>query len=59
MYLFPEKFDIGHLLEVCRHSVHPLEVVSAAQSFQNAERIDKTFARFLNNQRLWKSLFQQ
>lgn len=58
-YLFPEKFDIGDLLEVYRHSLHPLELVSAAQSFQNAERIDKTFARFLNNQGLWKSVFQQ
>lgn len=57
-HLFPEKFDIGDLLEVYRHNLHPLELVSGAQSFQNAERIDKTFAKFLNNQGLWKSVFQ-
>ncbi len=57
-HLFPEKFDIGDLLEVYRHSLHPLELVSAAQSFQNADRIDKTFSRFLNNRGLWNSIFQ-
>lgn len=56
--LFLEKFDIGDLLEVYRHNLHPLELVSASQSFQNAERIDKTFTKFLNNQGLWKSVFQ-
>lgn len=38
-HLFPEKFDIGDLLEVYRNNLHPLELVSAAQSFQNAERM--------------------
>lgn len=57
-HLFPEKFDIGDLLEVYRHNLHPLELASSAQSFQNTERIDKTFAKFLNNQGLWKSVFQ-
>jgi hypothetical protein len=56
--LFPEKFDIGDLLELYRHNLHPLELVSASLSFQNAERIDKTFAKFLNNLGLWKSVFQ-
>ena len=45
--LFPEKFDIADLLEVYHHQVHPLELVSAAQSFQNADRIDKVFSKFL------------
>lgn len=57
-HLYPEKFDIGDLLEVYRHELHPLEIVSAAQSFQNSERIDKIFSKFLNNQGLWKSVFQ-
>jgi len=57
-HLFPEKFDIGDLLDVYRHNLHPLELVSAAQSFQNADRIDKTFAKFLKNQGLWKSVFK-
>jgi len=57
-HLFPEKFEISDLLDAYRHNLHPLELVSAAQSFQNADRIDKTFAKFLNNQGLWKSVFQ-
>lgn len=57
-HIFPEKLDIVDLLDVFRNNLHPLELVSAAQSFQNADRIDKTFAKFLNNQGLWKSVFQ-
>ena len=56
--LFLEKLDIVELLDAYRHNVHPLELVSSAQSFQNAERIDKVFSKFLNGQGLWKSVFQ-
>jgi len=56
--LFPEKFDISDLLEVYRHQVHPLELVSAAQSFQNADRIDKVFSKFLSRGGLWENVFQ-
>lgn len=55
--LFPEKFDISDMLDVYRHQVHPLELVSAAQSFQNVERIDKTFSRFLKGG-LWDTVLQ-
>lgn len=56
--LFPEKFDISDLLEVYRHQVHPLELVSAAQSFQNADRIDKVFSKFLSRGGLWENVLQ-
>lgn len=56
--LFPEKFDISDLLDVYRHQVHPLELVSAAQSFQNAERIDKVFSKFLQRGSLWQQVLQ-
>ncbi|ABD68924.1 hypothetical protein Rfer_1188 [Rhodoferax ferrireducens T118] len=56
--LFPEKFDISDLLEVYRHQVHPLELVAAAQSFQNADRIDKVFSKFLSKGGLWESVLQ-
>ena len=56
--LFPEKFDISDLLEVYRHQVHPLELVAAAQSFQNADRIDKVFSKFLSKGGLWENVLQ-
>jgi hypothetical protein len=56
--LFPEKFDIKDLLEVYSHQVHPLELVSAAQSFQNVDRIDKVFTKFLGGAGLWESVFK-
>jgi hypothetical protein len=56
--LYPEKFDISDLLEIYRHEVHPLELVSSAQSFQNTERIDKVFSKFLSRGGLWENVFQ-
>ena len=56
--LYPEKFDISDLLEVYRHQVHPLELVSAYQSFQNIDRIDKVFSKFLHKGGLWDNVLQ-
>jgi hypothetical protein len=56
--LYPEKYDISDLLEVYRHQVHPLELVSAYQSFQNIERIDKVFSKFLSKGGLWDNVLQ-
>jgi hypothetical protein len=56
--LFPEKLDITELLDAYRHNVHPLELVSSAQSFQSAERIDRVFSKFLKDQGLWRRVFQ-
>jgi len=46
--LFPEKFDISELIEIYRHRIHPLELILSAQSFQNLDRIDQVFSRFLS-----------
>ncbi len=54
--LFPEKLDISELLELYRHQVNPLELVLAAQSFQNIERIDRVFSKFLSGRTLMKSV---
>lgn len=54
--LFPEKLDIAELLELYRHQVNPLELVLAAQSFQNIERIDRVFSKFLSGSTLMKSV---
>ena len=56
--LYPEKLDIDQLLEVYRHNVHPLELVSSAQSFQNAAGIDRAFSKFLGNGGLWSSVLK-
>ncbi len=55
-FFLPEKFEIADLLDFYRKSVHPLELVSAAQSFQNVERIDKCFSKFLDKPGLWESV---
>jgi hypothetical protein len=54
--LFPEKLDIAELLELQRHQISPLELVLAAQSFQNIERIDSVFSKFLSGSSLMKSV---
>ncbi|WP_152615348.1 HEPN domain-containing protein [Janthinobacterium lividum] len=56
--LYPEKLDIAELLEAHRNNVHPLELVSSAQSFQNTDRIDRVFSKFLGNKGLWSSVLQ-
>jgi hypothetical protein len=56
-HLFPEKFDIADLLDIYRHKVHPLELVTAAQSFQNVDRIDRIFSRLLEKGGLWENVF--
>ena len=57
-HLCPEKFDIAELVEMYRHRLHPLELVSSAQSFQNAERIDRVFSRFISKGGLWDAVCQ-
>lgn len=57
-HLYPEKLDIADMLEAYRHNVHPLELVSSSQSFQNAERIDRVFSKFLGSKGLWSSVLQ-
>lgn len=56
--IFPDKFDIIELVEVYRHQVHPLELVSTAQSFQNVDRIDKVFSKFIRDGGLWENVLK-
>jgi hypothetical protein len=51
------KYDILDLLEMYRNRVHPLELISLNQSFQNVETIDSVFKPFLG-EGLWKHLFE-
>ena len=55
--LHPEKFDITELLEMYRHQIHPLELVSSSQSFQNIDRIDRVFSKFMGKS-LWDTIFK-
>ncbi|MFC7420792.1 hypothetical protein ACFQNF_13055 [Iodobacter arcticus] len=54
--LYPDKFDIYDLIDIHVHSVHPLEIVSAAQSFQNVKRINEVFSKLMGGKDLWTSI---
>jgi len=41
------KYDIEDLLDIYRRQIHPLELVSSDASFQNTEKIEKVFSKFL------------
>ncbi len=45
--LHPEKYEIDDLLAVYEHRIHPLELVSWGQSFQDTQRIERVFSKFL------------
>lgn len=55
---FPEKFDITDVLDIYRNSIHPLELVTSSQSFQNIDRIDKVFSKLLSGVGLWDSILK-
>lgn len=46
------KYDIEDLLDIYRRQIHPLELVSSDASFQNKDKIDKVFSKFLGKS-LW------
>nr|WP_321482589.1 HEPN domain-containing protein [uncultured Cohaesibacter sp.] len=41
------KYDIEDLIDIYRKQIHPLELVSSDISFQNADKIEKIFSKFL------------
>ena len=43
------KYDITDVLAIYRNQVHPLELITANQSFQSAETIEAVFSKFLGN----------
>ena len=48
-FLHPDKYEIDDLLAVYEHRIHPLELVSWGQSFQNIQRIDRVFSKLLGS----------
>lgn len=46
------KYDIKDLLAMYKKQIHPLELISDNQSFQNADTIEAVFSKFLGNS-LW------
>ena len=56
--LHPEKYYIHDLINIHRHQIHPLELVSSAQSFQSTERIDRVFSLFVDGG-FWNSVLGQ
>lgn len=57
-FLHTEKYDILELWDIHHHSIHPLELVSSSQSFQNTEKIEKVFSKFFDSG-FWKSVQNQ
>ena len=41
------KYNIEDLIHIYKMQIHPLEMVSSEATFQNAEKIDKVFSKFL------------
>ncbi len=52
-HLHSEKYDIIDILDIYRHRIHPVELITSNQSFQNIERIDKVFSNFTDGN-FWK-----
>lgn len=45
--LHPDKYDISDLLAIYRHQIHPLELIASSLSFQNIDKIDRVFSKFV------------
>lgn len=41
------KYDIEDLIDIYERQIHPLELVSSDASFQNTDKIEKVFSKFL------------
>lgn len=54
--IHPDKYDIVEVLDIIKHEIHPYEIVSSAQSFQNVDKIDKVFSKFLGKS-IWPSIY--
>lgn len=51
-HIHQAKYDINDLIDMHVKEIHPLELVSSDASFQNAEKIEKVFSKFLGGS-LW------
>jgi hypothetical protein len=55
--LHADKYDISDLLDMYDNKIHPLELVSNSQSFQNIEKIERVFSKF-TGKGFWSSVLQ-
>lgn len=55
--IHPDKYDIVEVWEIIQHEIHPLELVSSAQSFQNVEKIEKVFSKLLGKS-FWSCILE-
>lgn len=51
------KYDINDLIEMHEKRIHPLELLSANQSFQSVETIDSIFSKFIKKS-LWSAVIE-
>jgi hypothetical protein len=58
-FLHSQKYDILELWDIYSHNIHPLELVSNSQSFQNVEHIEKVFSHFFIRKGFWDSVKNQ
>lgn len=57
-HIHPEKYEIKELIDFYNHKFHPLELISASQSFQNADQIDRVFSKFLPQGKFWNNILK-
>ncbi len=55
--LHPEKYDIIDILDIYRHGIHPLELISSNQLFHSTEKIEKIFSKF-TDKGFWTSILE-
>lgn len=46
-HIHNQKYGIEDLIEIYKRQIHPLELVSSDSSFQNIDKIDRVFSKFL------------
>ncbi|QFT97397.1 hypothetical protein FIU85_08795 [Roseovarius sp. THAF8] len=53
-HIHQSKYSIEELIHIYQKQIHPLELVSSDMSFQNTDKIEKVFSRFLGGS-LWNA----
>ncbi|NQT62157.1 MAG: hypothetical protein HQ556_04290 [Candidatus Marinimicrobia bacterium] len=53
--IHPNKYTISDLVDMYEQSIHPLELISFGQSFQNSDQIETVFSK-LNGKPFWSSV---
>ncbi len=53
-HIHQNKYGIDEMIDVYTKQIHPLEIVSSDMSFQNTDKIERIFSRFLGSS-LWSA----